>query len=146
MKKLMESMKLDYVDIFKGAGDAIKTSLEEIADAFACGHAVLFHCTAGKDRTGILACVPLDLCGVSAYDILADYQVSATYNTEGVNQRFGKELLSNPMVAKMLASNVEMMQPLLDYLHETGCEQRLLDIGVSMDTIQTIRSHMMEKI
>ena len=40
---------------------------------------VLFHCTAGKDRTGIIAAFLLSLAGVKNSDIIADYQVSYTY-------------------------------------------------------------------
>lgn len=47
--------------------------------------AVLFHCTAGKDRTGFLAALTLRLLGVHGDDILADY------------------LASGPEVAKALA-------------------------------------------
>lgn len=37
---------------------------------------VLFHCTAGKDRTGVVAALLLWLCGASAEDIAADYVLS----------------------------------------------------------------------
>lgn len=40
---------------------------------------VLYHCTAGKDRTGILSMLLLSLAGVSQEDILADYQSSEIY-------------------------------------------------------------------
>lgn len=40
---------------------------------------VLFHCTAGKDRTGCIAALLLLLCGVDMADVVADYQVSETY-------------------------------------------------------------------
>lgn len=40
---------------------------------------VLFHCTAGKGRTGITAAILLMLAGVEDIDIVADYQVSRTY-------------------------------------------------------------------
>ena len=43
---------------------------------------VLFHCTAGKDRTGMVAALLLSLAGVSREDILADYQVSEIYLAE----------------------------------------------------------------
>lgn len=39
----------------------------------------LFHCFLGKDRTGILASMILELAGVGREDIIADYQVSGTY-------------------------------------------------------------------
>ncbi|MDO5146744.1 MAG: tyrosine-protein phosphatase [Eubacteriales bacterium] len=48
---------------------------------------VLFHCQAGKDRTGILAMLLLGICGVSKEDILANYQVSHTYLKEHVELR-----------------------------------------------------------
>lgn len=37
----------------------------------------LFHCTAGKDRTGLLAALVLDCCGVEVDAIVADYEMSA---------------------------------------------------------------------
>lgn len=40
---------------------------------------VLFHCTAGKDRTGMIAALLLSLVGVSRPNVLADYQVSEVY-------------------------------------------------------------------
>jgi protein-tyrosine phosphatase len=39
-------------------------------------HAVLFHCMAGKDRTGVFAALLLSVLGVSDADILADHQHS----------------------------------------------------------------------
>ncbi len=39
----------------------------------------LFHCFAGKDRTGLLAAMLLSAAGVCREDIVADYQVSFTY-------------------------------------------------------------------
>ena len=38
---------------------------------------VLFHCTAGKDRTGIIAALLLGLVGVDASDIVDDYAQTA---------------------------------------------------------------------
>ena len=43
---------------------------------------VLFHCAAGKDRTGCTAALLLDLAGVARVDIVADYQVTETYIRE----------------------------------------------------------------
>jgi protein-tyrosine phosphatase len=47
---------------------------------------VLFHCTAGKDRTGVVAMLLLGLAGVSKVDIIANYQVSHTYIEEQLNE------------------------------------------------------------
>lgn len=40
---------------------------------------VLFHCTAGKDRTGVIAALLLGICEVSENDIIANYEVTNTY-------------------------------------------------------------------
>lgn len=41
--------------------------------------ACLFHCSHGKDRTGLIAALLLMLAGVSDSDIIANYQISSTY-------------------------------------------------------------------
>lgn len=49
--------------------------------------AVVFHCVAGKDRTGVVAAVLLTIAGVALPDVLADYQVSHTYLREFLLKR-----------------------------------------------------------
>jgi protein-tyrosine phosphatase len=59
--------------------------------------ALLFHCTAGKDRTGVIAMLLLGLAGVTNEDILANYQVSFTYvdTSIGILQRVPMNLLDS---------------------------------------------------
>lgn len=45
----------------------------------AAGRPVLFHCSAGKDRTGFAAAITLRLTGVSEETILYDYMLSNDY-------------------------------------------------------------------
>ena len=47
-----------------------------VLEALAGEGGVLFHCTAGKDRTGVVAAILLWLCGAGREDILADYILS----------------------------------------------------------------------
>jgi protein-tyrosine phosphatase len=42
---------------------------------------VLFHCTTGKDRTGVVSALLLGLAGVPEDDIVADYCISEVYLT-----------------------------------------------------------------
>ncbi len=42
----------------------------------------LFHCTAGKDRTGLFAMLVLETAGVSREDILTDFNLSNVYRAE----------------------------------------------------------------
>ena len=52
--------------------------VREVLDAG--GQPVLFHCTAGKDRTGFAAALLLRLRGVSQETVLHDYGLSTRYN------------------------------------------------------------------
>jgi len=58
----------------------IKYVLELVADRDR--HPVAFYCTAGKDRTGMVAAIILALCGVKAEDIVEDYTLSANVYAE----------------------------------------------------------------
>ncbi|GAA1811954.1 tyrosine-protein phosphatase [Planosporangium flavigriseum] len=55
--------------------NAIASSLRAVADADAAP--LVFHCAAGKDRTGVLAALVLSLLGVDDEDIATDYALSA---------------------------------------------------------------------
>mgnify|MGYP000194955745 CR=1 FL=1 len=56
---------------------------------------VLFHCAAGKDRTGIIAALLLREAGVSQADVIADYSLSYAY-VMPVVRMLRKELPGNP--------------------------------------------------
>ncbi len=45
-------------------------------------HPVLYHCTAGKDRTGITTALILTVCGVDRDTILDDYELTNRYRAE----------------------------------------------------------------
>lgn len=63
---------LDRYRLFLREGaSSIAKVLEVCADRTA--QPVVFHCTAGKDRTGIVAAILLKLLGVDAEEIVADY-------------------------------------------------------------------------
>jgi protein-tyrosine phosphatase len=42
-------------------------------------HPVLFHCSSGKDRTGLIAALIQSVCGVGEEEILDSYAASETY-------------------------------------------------------------------
>ena len=48
------------------------------------GEALLFHCTQGKDRTGVAAMLILSALGVDEDTILADYLLTNTYNADKI--------------------------------------------------------------
>ena len=47
---------------------------------------LVFHCSAGKDRTGVLTAIVLGILGVTDEDIIEDYTLTATYMKELINR------------------------------------------------------------
>jgi protein tyrosine/serine phosphatase len=66
-----EAMDHFYIDYVKHAPDAIGTALRTIADPRS--GAVLVHCAAGKDRTGVVCALALSLVGVTRQAVVDDY-------------------------------------------------------------------------
>ena len=63
-----------YMRYMRARPDSIVASIRTIADT---GGAVLVHCAAGKDRTGVVVALALDAAGVSRDAIISDYMASA---------------------------------------------------------------------
>ncbi|MGH3516334.1 MAG: tyrosine-protein phosphatase, partial [Haloechinothrix sp.] len=76
-----------YRDLLAGSPGSVVSAARIIADAGR--HAVVFHCAAGKDRTGVLAAVVLDAVGVPADAIVEDYALSGQ-RLDRVRQRLVK--------------------------------------------------------
>jgi protein-tyrosine phosphatase len=70
----VEFLSARYVDMLHEGRHAIAETLGLIADP-AC-HPLVFHCAAGKDRTGVVAAVVLSLLGVDEETVAADYAAS----------------------------------------------------------------------
>lgn len=101
--------------------------------------AVLYHCTAGKDRTGVLTAMLYLLCGADERDIIADYQVSATY--QGENPMFD---LIPPDMRSLLDSKPESMRAFLERAASTDCLALLRGHGLTQGAIDRIREQLVE--
>lgn len=71
----VESLGELYVNMLDNNQDAFRRVFELLADH--SGEPVLFHCTAGKDRTGMVAALLLDLADVPHTTIIEDYAMTA---------------------------------------------------------------------
>ena len=69
--KTKEDVSKSYMDI--ACSKNIKNILEKIAIA---ENGVLFHCSAGKDRTGVITAIIYMLCDVLENEIINDYMIS----------------------------------------------------------------------
>lgn len=76
----------------KEFGKRIIEALDLIAEPL--NHPLVFHCTAGKDRTGVLTAILLGVLGVADEDIIADYCLSAPYTEKLFNR-----MKSDPQLA-----------------------------------------------
>jgi protein-tyrosine phosphatase len=99
---------------------------------------VLFHCMAGKDRTGVTAMLLLGLAGVAKEDIVANYQVTRTYLENYVDLHLREELKD------LEYSRPEWIAEAYDYLIETygSFEDYLLAVGLSQKTIKKVKRHL----
>jgi len=62
-----------YLHMLREGAESIARIVELVAEPTPA----LFHCAAGKDRTGVVAAVLLGLLGVSAEEIATDYHATA---------------------------------------------------------------------
>ena len=98
---------------------------------------VMFNCTAGKDRTGVVSAVILSLCGVSREDVIRDYLITKECNRE----RF--ELIHKNFPEIDMNIVIPSERYMQEFLHEIdtqygGTEEYLLSIGVTEKEIQKI--------
>lgn len=144
-----QSLIVGYRTMVVEGNDLIAAAVRAVLEGLERG-AVVFHCTAGKDRTGILAAVLLLLLGVGEEDIIADYQVSYTYNARGINRMIGQNPKLKAFVEaagedSMLHSNPKNIQAVLELLNRENIGGWLEQAGVPAGLFQRFRESMLEK-
>lgn len=111
--------------------------------------AAVFQCTAGKDRTGVLAAVLLSSVGVPDEHIVADYERSASA-MPALIAWYRANLPDAPLVARadagdasgrMLSASAALMQPFLAALRDEygSAERYLLDHGLAADELRRLK-------
>lgn len=134
--KSLEDVPVSYMEI--AHADCMREVLKTIANAKS---GVLFHCTAGKDRTGVVSAILLSLVGVSDEDVVYDYAISREFN----KQRLEEFLKDHPEIDReIVLANEKSMQKFLDMLRGkyNSVEQYLLDIGITECEIQELKSKL----
>jgi protein-tyrosine phosphatase len=143
LSDLPPSLEADYAQIL----DTDKVQFHDVFAEFAHSGkgAVIYHCTGGKDRTGIISAVILELAGVSRNDIVHNYAISAFYLKPALRSPAVQAMLTtHPALAPMMTSPPHAMASLLGYLdeHYGGAEAYLLAAGLSSSDIAAIREHL----
>ena len=123
--------------------DAYSALMHAVADP--ANHPLVFHCAAGKDRTGFAAALILMTLGVPEETVLEDYLATNIYWTEsGLRVQ-----LDLPEAAReqMKAANAVFLQASIDTLHEVHESlDAYLTRGLRMDdaTIARLRDFLLE--
>lgn len=127
------SMKEMYIGILEKS----KAELLQVFRVFAdpAYHTVLFHCTAGKDRTGITAMLLDGLAGVSRADLVEDYTHS---------EKLGGGPIIPGLPVYLFQSRPETIEAAIDHLDSNygGISAYLSQIGVD----DAMRSMLLEKL
>lgn len=139
-----------YSQILDNGEFAFGTILRHVRDRPTEG--CLIHCTAGKDRTGVIAAILLKLAGATDDDIAEDYALTRV-GREPARAMVMARLAKIPFFAEdhekafnMLSSRAETMTAFLKLLDEQygGVEEYLRRyIKLSDEDIPTIRENML---
>lgn len=143
-------LDLDMVTIYRlllvNAKPAIAEIFETLADEET--YPAVFHCVAGKDRTGIVSALLLRTLNVDDATIVADYALSGTYITPRLEtlrtaqptDRYGD------IPPHTLRADPETILQTLDALDQEYDSARayLVDCGVSDAQLDAIRRHLLQ--
>ncbi|TEY76057.1 hypothetical protein BOTCAL_0061g00160 [Botryotinia calthae] len=139
-----------YTDILNNAPNSYRTILLHLANE--PSKPLIVHCTAGKDRTGVLCALILSLCGVDDEVVAREYSLT----TFGLPQEWKagiiKHLMEHPAIKddhegaeNLISSKAENMLATFKMLHEKfgGAESYVIEkCGLTIDEVERIRKNL----
>jgi protein-tyrosine phosphatase len=142
------SLTLDqiYLIMLERYADRFVGVLRVLADD--ATHPIVFHCAAGKDRTGLVAALLLSVLGVDDDTIAADYAVTAEHIDELLDRhRTHAEEQGSPVEVTdaLLAAEAGVMRTVLVGMRERyGSAQAYLEShGLEPDAIAALRASLL---
>jgi protein-tyrosine phosphatase len=136
-----------YQEMLRDAGNSFRSVLEilSLPDALPA----VFHCTAGKDRTGVLSALVLSLLGVDEATVVADYALSGEAMTRLrakllVKYPEGRETIEG--ISEVFSAAPEQMEQLLDFLRaEYGSVAAYVSgLGTPPSVVEGLRAALLE--
>ncbi|MBT2265279.1 tyrosine-protein phosphatase [Rhodococcus erythropolis] len=121
-------------------------TLRTIADSES---AVAYHCTAGKDRTGLMTALLLGILGVPDKTIVDDFVLSNTYNKAKNEQTYtylSSKGINVDLLKPLMEQRPSQIQPVLDKIQDQfgGWEKFSQDVlKLDADTIAKLRSKLL---
>jgi protein-tyrosine phosphatase len=138
-----------YKEMLVDAMPQIRGALEVLAGASA--QPAVFHCTAGKDRTGLLSALLLSLLGVPEDVVVADYALSG----EAMERLRAKLILKYPDGKDVIADIDEVfsadpanMVGLFTFLRERfgSIEAWSTAAGISPELVAQLKASLLEPL
>ncbi|PON14412.1 protein-tyrosine-phosphatase [Candidatus Entotheonella serta] len=147
-QKEPEPLVVMYRKILDERQEQVYKTLATFADT--AGLPGLVHCTAGKDRTGVITALLLSLVGVPHETIIADYALTSTYLGEGFMEDIKKRALQRGFTWEQYRPLVtcppENMAQTLQHLDEAygGSAAYLRHIGLSQAQLAHLRDQLLD--
>jgi protein-tyrosine phosphatase len=131
-----------YIYIVDYCHPALKLIFQQLLDAQ--HHCTVFHCKAGKDRTGVVSAILLDLVGVPHEIIVEDYLVTES-NIAPLMEQLRESRppgVSPEAYEPLLETRAEYIEALLSHLknHYRGSYGYLQHLGLTDAEIQTLQA------
>ena len=127
---------------------AYRTLFETIAETEG---GLLFHCAAGKDRTGVAAALMLNLVGVSDEVIVDDYRHSGELLKPLLVEwlpKMAERGITEERAHALMGSPVEAMESALKHLHTAygSAEAYLREIGIDDGVLSKVRRRIVTRL
>ncbi len=124
---------LEPYNLIGNTAENVRAILRLLLDP--ANYPVYFHCWGGADRTGTLAFLLLGALGVPRDDLLLDYEITSL---SGIGLRRWNEETFLPLLAWLVPYGWGREDT------RTVCERALCDMGVSLQTIERLRTLLLE--
>jgi len=141
-----DSFEASLTVLYKTMADRVPHRFVQVFEALAKGllkGGVAFYCTAGKDRTGMIAALLLLALGVSRSDVVANYRTTAAY----LRPKIAHLTSDSPLRPRsLMRSDPETIEAFLDHLDEKygGPVSFLKTAGLSENTLAALRAALVE--
>lgn len=130
-KAMPTSMIELYVNLLNNSAEKIVAVFDTILKKSNSG--IVFNCSAGKDRTGVIAALISDLLGVSKRDIYESYVITEKLMEPITNEtlRHYEESTGFVMPKYLFESKQESIEQFIEYLYKKfgGAKNYLLENG-----------------
>jgi len=141
-------------DLYSGLIDHSATQIGELLTRLATdtGLPAVFHCHAGKDRTGVVAALLLDALGVDRETVLDDYELTSRYRSRAQQDPTFRRLVEQFAMSPEAAAGVLntprwAMQEALEHLdREHGGIERYLTgpAGMQAEDLERLRARLLQ--